>query len=182
MPDFSTRSFEKELLDKEDIPFIDIAVTLNELHFVNTWLGGYNATRYGLRRLLKVKPEKIKIADVGCGGGHNLMEIHKWCKKREIEVELVGIDMKVECTKYAAEKTKHFPEIRYITSDYRLVEEEFDIIHSCLFTHHLDDRQLADYLKWADSKSRIGVIVNDLHRNFIAYYAIKWLTALFSNS
>ena len=45
MPDFTKRSFEKELLDAENIPFRDIEITLNELHFVNTWLGGYNATR-----------------------------------------------------------------------------------------------------------------------------------------
>lgn len=182
MPDFSTRSFEKELLDQEDIPFEDIAVTLNELHFINSWLGGYNATRYGLRNLLSNKEKKVKIADVGCGGGHNLIEIYKWCKRRGIEVDLVGIDLKAECTTYAAEKTKAFPNIRYITSDYRLVKEDFDIIHSCLFTHHLDDGQLSEYLTWTQKQSRIGVIINDLHRNFLAYYSIKWLTALFSNS
>ncbi len=180
--DFSQRSFQKELLDNDEIPFDDIAVTLDELHFINTYLGGYNATRCGLRKLCSRNASKLKIADIGCGGGHNLMEIEKWCGKRGIEVDLVGIDLKEECTKYASEKTKHLSNIRYITSDYRDVEEDFDIVHSCLFTHHLNDDQLENYLKWALEHSRIGVLVNDLHRNPLAYHSIKVLTALFSKS
>lgn len=182
MPDFSIRSFQKELLDQEDIPFADIAVTLDELHFINRWLGGYNATRLGLKKLIKNKAKTLKIADVGCGGGHNLIEIHKWCLKHGITAELVGIDMKAECIAYAKEKTSHLSNIRYLTSDYRLVDEQFDIIHSCLFTHHLDDDQLSNYLDWSTQNSALGVIINDLHRHVLAYYSIKWLTAIFSRS
>jgi cyclopropane fatty-acyl-phospholipid synthase-like methyltransferase len=182
MPDFSKRSFEKELLDNEEIPFEDIAVTLDELHFINTWLGGYNATRYGLKQVLMEKPKRVRIVDVGCGGGHNLVEINKWCQKAGIEADLVGIDLKSECTQYAANNTANYPNITYITSDYRDVKEDFDIIHSCLFTHHLNDEQLKEYLGWARKFSRRGIIINDLHRNYLAYYSIKWLTKFFSNS
>ncbi|GLR19983.1 methyltransferase domain-containing protein [Portibacter lacus] len=182
MPDFTKRSFEKELLDAENIPFRDIEITLNELHFVNTWLGGYNATRYGLKKLLSGHKGKIKIADVGCGGGHHLIEIAKWCRARNLEVELVGIDMKAECIQYAMEKTKAYDNIRYITSDYRLVDEQFDVINSCLFTHHLNDDQLSGYIAWSRKNSTIGVVVNDLHRHFLAYYSIKYLTKWFSHS
>lgn len=182
MPDFSTRSFQKELLDSENIPFEDIAVTLDELHFINKWLGGYKASKYGLEQLLKDKPKRIKIADVGCGGGHTILEINEWCKKNDIEAELVGIDLKKECVLYAQEKTAAFPNITFIASDYRHVTEQFDIIHSSLFTHHLNDEQLREYLDWATTFCSRGVIVNDLHRNYWAYFSIKWLTRLFSNS
>lgn len=178
---FTNRSYEKELLDEDNIPFEDIAVTLDELHFINTYLGGYKATKKGLRKLYNGE-KKLKIADVGCGGGHNLMMIGQWCQTKGIKAELVGIDLKKECTEYAKQKTSDFANIRYITSDYRLVEEDFDIVHSCLFTHHLDDQQLDEYLAWASKSSRVGVIINDLHRHPLAYYSIKYLTRLFSNS
>lgn len=179
---FKVRSYEKELLDEDNIPFEDIEVTLNELHFVNTYLGGYNTTRLGLRKLLDKENRTIRIADVGCGGGHNMIEIAKWCERRNIKVELTGIDMKSSCIDYAKEKTKGYSNMNFITSDYALVDQEFDVIHSCLFTHHLNDEQLHHYLSWSKKRSKIGVIVNDLHRNILAYYSIKWLTALFSNS
>ncbi|WP_235298979.1 methyltransferase domain-containing protein [Portibacter marinus] len=181
MPDFSTRSYEKELLDQENIPFADIAVTLDELHFINTYLGGYNATRYGLNKLIKGQ-KKLKIADIGCGGGHHLIQIDQWCTANQISCDLVGIDMKKECTDYAAEQTADLPNVRYITSDYRLVDEEFDLINSCLFTHHLNEKELDEYIIWARNHSRVGVIINDLHRHPLAYHAIRILTQLFSRS
>lgn len=181
MPNFSNRSYEKELLDADNIPFSDIKVTLDELHTVNSLLGGYKTTQRGLKFLIK-NERKIKIADVGCGGGDNLKNIADWCTKNNIEAELVGIDIKKECIEYASQKTSAYNNIRYITSDYRRVEEEFDIIHSCLFTHHLDEEQLQEYITWAKERSRLGIIVNDLHRHWLAYYSIKYITKFFSKS
>lgn len=180
---FRQRSFEKELLDNEDIPFSDIEVTLKELHTVNTYLGGYASTQKGLEKLILHKGvHQIKIADIGCGGGDSLIKIAEWCRKNNIKADLVGIDMKPECIQYAQENTQNYSNIRFITSDYRLVSESFDIIHSSLFTHHLDDQQLSVYLNWAKRNSTCGVIINDLHRHFLAYYSIKYITAVFSKS
>ena len=95
---------------------------------------------------------------------------------------MVGIDIKKECIDYAIERSRNYPNIRYVISDYRHIEESFDIVHCSLFTHHLDDTQLEHYLDWSTEKSSIGVIINDLHRNFLAYYSIKLLTLLFSKS
>jgi hypothetical protein len=37
-------------------------------------------------------------------------------------------------------------------------------------------------MQWMHHNCRMGFFVNDLHRNFLAYHSIKWLTKLFSNS
>jgi hypothetical protein len=58
---------------------------------------------------------------------------------------------------------------------------KIDIIHACLFCHHLDEAQLIELIQFATSK-KITLIINDLERNVFAYYAIKTLTALFSKS
>lgn len=179
---FSQRSFTKELLDKPDIPFEDIKLNLKELDTINSYLGGYKATTFGLNQLLNSSISEAVIADIGCGGGDNLIRIAKWCSEKGINVDLIGVDIKKECIDYAKERSRSYPNIRYILSDYKLVEESFDIVHCSLFTHHLDDNQLEHYLKWSTEKSKIGVIINDLHRNFLAYYSIKLLTQLFSKS
>src|ERR1700761_9601521 len=49
---FAKRSDEKELLDRDDIPFADIEKNMQELDFINTWLGGHSVSLNGLKRLL----------------------------------------------------------------------------------------------------------------------------------
>ena len=51
-----TRSYQKELLDQENIPFSDIAQTMRELNTINTWLGGHAITIKGFKELLKELP------------------------------------------------------------------------------------------------------------------------------
>ena len=48
-PDFSQRSDEKELLDRDDIPFTDIERNMHELDLINTWLGGHAISKRGLK-------------------------------------------------------------------------------------------------------------------------------------
>jgi len=37
-------------------------------------------------------------------------------------------------------------------------------------------------LQWMQANSKIGFFINDLHRHYLAYYSIKFLTGLFSKS
>ena len=49
------RSYKKELLDKEDIPFEDIRLNMQELNTINAWLGGNAITLAGFKKLLNKK-------------------------------------------------------------------------------------------------------------------------------
>jgi hypothetical protein len=57
-----------------------------------------------------------------------------------------------------------------------------DIIFSSLFCHHFTNEELERQLQWMQRHARVGFFVNDLHRHPLAYYSIKWLTAIFSKS
>ena len=88
---FSKRSYDKELLDNDDIPFEDIKRNMKELDFINSYLGGHRITLSGLKDLMKkignrVKGHKeaISILEIGCGGGDNLKVIKDYCKKKNI--------------------------------------------------------------------------------------------------
>jgi hypothetical protein len=41
------KSYQKELLDKENIPEADLIQNLKELDFINTWLGGHEVIKKG---------------------------------------------------------------------------------------------------------------------------------------
>jgi 2-polyprenyl-3-methyl-5-hydroxy-6-metoxy-1,4-benzoquinol methylase len=186
MPDFSIRSYEKELLDRNDIPFEDIKRNMQELEAINSRLGGHRITLNGLKSIYKKSSQKIvSVCEVGCGGGDNLKVIDKWCNENDISAQFIGIDINKDCINYATENCKHITGINFITSDYRLVSlnnKKPDIIFSSLFCHHLNDEEFMNMLEWSRDNSRLGFFINDLHRNFLAYYSIKLLTTLFSKS
>jgi 2-polyprenyl-3-methyl-5-hydroxy-6-metoxy-1,4-benzoquinol methylase len=180
---FSQRSYQKELLDCDNIPFEDIERNMQELNFINTYLGGHSITIDGFKKLLGSK-KRISICEIGCGGGDNLFAVNKWCAKKNIAVKLTGIDINNDCITVANSKLKNSGST-FIVSDYRLINfknEKPDIIFSSLFCHHFTNDELINMLQWMQSNSTIGFFINDLHRNFLAYHSIKMLTHIFSKS
>ena len=177
------RSYKKELLDNDDIPFEDIKKNMQELDFINTWLGGHNITLRGLEKLVADKKE-ISVCEIGCGGGNNLVAIKKWCDKKNIALQCVGIDIKNECIEFAKQNKFLKYCTDWIASDYKKVKFEIkpDIIFSSLFCHHFSDEELIKQLQWMKENSETGFFINDLQRNIIAYHSIRLLTQLFSNS
>ncbi len=180
---FTYRSYQKELLDRDDIPFEDIRQNMKELNFINTWLGGHRITIDGFKKLAKNK-QSITVCEIGCGGGDNLLAIDKWCQKNNIQVSLVGIDMKPECITFAEGRKEFTGSVKWITSDYKEVDfpSKPDIIFSSLFCHHFTDDELVFQFKWMKENSAVGFFINDLQRHPLAYYSIKILTNIFSKS
>lgn len=178
----SARSYTKELLDGNNIPFIDIMQNMKELNVINTWLGGHDITIQGLKVLCGNK-KSINICEIGCGGGDNLHAIANWGKKNNVTINCTGIDIKEECIDYAKQQWNHAP-AKWIVSDYIKVvfEEKPDIIFSSLFCHHFTEEELVQQLRWMKANSVKGFFINDLQRHVLAYHSIKLLTKAFSSS
>ena len=180
---FSQRSYTKELLDDDTIPFAAIKKNMQELDFINTWLGGHAITLMGFRQLIGNR-KHLTVCEIGCGGGDNLFAIKKWCKQKDIVVEMIGVDIKKECIDFAKSRSLLHVSASFIASDYRLVifDKKPDIVFSSLFCHHFSNEELIEQFRWMKENSELGFFVNDLHRHVVAFYTIKWLTALFSSS
>ena len=183
MIDLRQRSYEKEKMDADNIPFADIAQTLKELNIVNTRLGGHAITKDGVRLLTEDK-KPLVVCEIGCGGGDNLFAIYRSFLKKNIPVTFIGIDMNPECISFARQQYPDLP-CEWICSDYALADlsaKQPDIIFSSLFCHHFTDEQLVFMLQWLKKNSRRGFFINDLHRHWLAYYLIKYITKFFSRS
>lgn len=179
---FKQRSKHKELLDNDVIPTADLHLNLKELNTINTLLGGYTISYNALRKVFSTKNSKV-LVDIGCGGGDTLRNIEKWALKNKYALQLYGIDLKQDCITYCI-KNNYTNTINFIRDDYRnahLHIPTIDIIHACLFCHHLTNEQLIELIRYAQ-RHNATLIINDLERNPIAYYAIKILTKLFSKS
>ena len=178
---FKFRSHKKELLDGENIPDKDLYQNLKELNTINNLLGGYKITFSALNKVL-IGDKRYVLVDIGSGGGDTLKQIHNWSKKQKFNLDLYGIDLKQTCINYSKENNNS--SIKFICDDYKNVLlhiSKVDIIHACLFCHHLNDKEISVLIEFC-LINKITLIINDLERNPFAYYAIKVLTALFSKS
>src|SRR3954471_6541861 len=126
MPSFKERSYQKELLDRDDIPFEDIKRNMQELDFINRKLGGHDITLDGIVALISRVPvfnQPLTIVEIGCGGGDNLRAIKEWAAHIKLPVKLLGIDINEECIAFASQQKKN-GDIQFIHSDYKLVDIE----------------------------------------------------------
>lgn len=186
MINLAKRSYQQELLDKDDIPFADIRQNMKELNTINTWLGGHTISISGLKKILEKfqTVQTITVCEIGCGGGDNLKAIENWCVGNRIEVNFIGIDIKQECIEFAQ---LQYPALnsKWITSDYSTVEFKDgkpDIIFSSLFCHHFVNDAIIKMLQWMKTNALKGFFINDLHRHLLAYGSIKMITGIFSRS
>ncbi|WP_317899795.1 methyltransferase domain-containing protein [Aurantibacillus circumpalustris] len=179
---FKKRSDKKELLDADNIPENDLFQNLKELDTINSLLGGYKITFSALKKNLS-KNKQYTIVDIGSGGGDTLKHIYKWSSENNYQVKLFGVDLKQTCIDYSI-KNKPNNQINFICDDYRNVYKhtnQVDIIHASLFCHHLSNDQIIELIKFANANKSV-LVINDLERNPLAYYSIKFLTKLFSKS
>lgn len=180
MLSFKKRSNQKELLDGNNIPYLDIIQNMKELNVINSYLGGHKITLDGINYLVGDK-KQITIVEIGCGGGDNLKEIEKYCIRKCIQVNITGIDINADIVAFAGNQNQS---LKTICNDYKQVKFETkpDIIFSSLFCHHFNQQELIKQIIWMKENSSIGFFINDLHRHRLAYYSIKLLTQLFSKS
>lgn len=179
MINLKERSKKTEILDKDDLPFEDVKICMEELNRINTLLGGHAITVKGMNHFSATKDNSLVVCEIGCGGGDNLNAISKKYKN----ASFVGIDLKDTCIDFAA---RQYPELNadWIACDYSKVffKRSPDVIFSSLFCHHFTNEGLVFMLQWMHKNSSKGFFINDLQRSHVAYYLIKWLTALFSKS
>jgi hypothetical protein len=56
------------------------------------------------------------------------------------------------------------------------------VVIGTLFFHHFSNESLSCFFRQLQSQTRIGFIINDIHRHWLAYYSIKFLTGWLSKS
>lgn len=157
---------------------------LDKIAAINTLLGGNKLTVKAVKRFLdRIDTQKtITIADVGCGNGDMLRLLANYARKRNITLELTGIDANRFTIDYAAKLSENYPNIHYVCLD--IFEEEFerlqyDIILCTLTLHHFKDDAILKIMKRFYDNTTTGVIINDLHRSKIAYRLFQVISTIF---
>lgn len=180
------RSKESEIMDDLDMSGEVLIKTLDQLASINKWLGGNKITLDGLKTLLKnqSKSEEVNIVDLGCGNGDMLRKAAQFGRDNGFKFNLVGLDANQATIDYAIKLSADFPEIVYRKQDVlseAFKQETYDIAMCTLFLHHFEDELALSLIQTLIKNAAIGVIVNDLHRNKMAYYLFKALGPVINN-
>lgn len=187
---FRRRSTQGELTDDLTLKGDASIKNMQELEAVNTWLGGKATLVSAFNKVYRKYPNSFKakapiIADLGCGGGDLLRDIHHWAKHKGLNVELIGIDANPATVKCALKNSEGYNDIRFETANVlsdELKRRQFDIVCLNSFCHHLSDVNLIALLKQLRTQTNIAIIITDLHRHWIAYLSIKWMVQLLNFS
>ncbi len=166
-------------MDTETISAADFAGCLADLAAVNSVTLARPPTIAFMRRVSRGMEAgaQLTVLDVGFGEGDMLRRIYRWGARRGLRMELSGVDLNPWSTTAARAATPAGMDIRYITGDlFDLPWGETDVVISSLFTHHLTDAQVVEFLVWMEARARRGWFVNDLHRHPVAFYGFKLLS------
>ncbi|WP_341277935.1 methyltransferase domain-containing protein [Paenibacillus sp. FSL H8-0537] len=121
---------------------------------------------------------KIKLLDVATGLADIPIALEKWCSRRGMAVEIVGVDIHPKMVELAAKRTAHQTAIQVLQADGTALpfeDNSFDIVFSNLALHHLDDGEASRMLGEIDRVARVGWVVTDLERHRLALLSARML-------
>lgn len=166
-----------ELMDGEPVGYDAIATCLRHIAAINRVSGAYRPTLDWLGRLPR-QAAPLRILDVGCGYGDMLRRIAGWAAGCKVAVALTGVDRNPLAVQVAQAATPAGLPIRYRVADAFELDEWPDVVISALFAHHLDDGEVARFLRWMEHRTRLGWFVNDLHRHPLPHAVARGLAAV----
>lgn len=175
----------------DDFTIIDerLEKALDNLRYVNRFLGGYAATMARLGAVLRSHPSgrPLRVLDLATGVADFPDYLVRWVERHGGRVEVVGLDANPVTVAYARKALdRDLPEalrrcVQVVTGDALALAYDagaFDVCVTSLFMHHLQRDEAVTLLREMKRVARLGFVVNDLHRHPMAYYGIRTLAAL----
>jgi 2-polyprenyl-3-methyl-5-hydroxy-6-metoxy-1,4-benzoquinol methylase len=183
MPDLSYRTDMLEIMDDFDLPSAEITPVLEGLGKMNALFGGHKSIINALKKF--AVSNNYAVSDWGCGGGDALIAIAKWAEEKKIHLKLNGIDAAPTAVNYARQQASGYKNISFTRAD--VIDEVYlikpaDIIICSLFTHHFDDERWITLIQNMQTSAQKGIIITDLHRHWLLYHAIVFITRVFTRN
>jgi 2-polyprenyl-3-methyl-5-hydroxy-6-metoxy-1,4-benzoquinol methylase len=183
MTDLNYRTATLELMDDFTLPPTEINPILKGLAKMNALFGGH---KHIIRTFNYFSLENgYQISDWGCGGGDTLIAIAKWAKSKQINLNLNGVDAALAAVNYARQQASGYNNISITHAD--VIDETYlikpaDVIICSLFTHHFDDERWVKLICNMEASAQKGIIITDLHRHWLLYHAIVFITHVFTRN
>lgn len=178
------RTEKSEIMDDFNLEGEVLREALDKIAKINQLLGGNQLTLQGVKKMIsKVsKSEQITIVDVGCGNGDMLRKLADYGTGNKLNFRLIGVDANNFTVNYAQQLSLNYPNITYrcenVFGEY-FKEMKCDILLCTLTLHHFKNKEIIDLLTIFHANSRLGMVINDLHRSAISYRLFQGLCVFF---
>ena len=178
------RTEEPEIMDDFALEGEVLRDALDKIAKINQLLGGNKLTLLGVKELIdkRSKVEEITIIDIGCGNGDMLRALANYGLNNAVKFNLIGIDANNFTVEHAKSLSLHYKNISYRCEDIfapPFKELKYDIALCTLTLHHFKDVEILNIMKIFYDNSKLGVVINDLHRSSIAYRLFQGLCFVF---
>lgn len=178
------RTNDPEIMDDFEMEGKILKEALDKIAKINQLLGGNQLTLQGVQSLIRSidKKEPITIVDVGCGNGDMLRKLANFGNQNNYNFNLIGIDANEYTINYARKLTSNYANIKYDCLnifDKQFNELKYDIVLCTLTLHHFSNLEIEQLLNIFYTNSKIGFVINDLHRNIVSYRLFQLLCLVF---
>jgi len=172
MDKFAQRNIVPEIIDDFNWSGKDLEQNLEEIEWINKYLGGTRASAYPIWKYIQKNLQKqITIADIGCGSGDVLKKIQEASAPIK-KVSLIGVDANQHIIDFAHNRHFRENEISFVKADVINQSEmipQANVYMMNLFFHHFEEKEIHTILQNILQKNPSLVVINDLQRSKLAY-------------
>ncbi len=178
------RSDKTEIMDDFALEGEVLRDALDKIASINQLLGGNQLTLHSVQKLIHSFPKhhEITIVDVGCGNGDMLRALADYGLKNNYNFRLIGIDANNFTINHAHKLSEKYTNISFRCEDIfnkPFEELKYDIVLCTLTLHHFKNKEIIQLMSIFYANSRIGIVINDLHRSALAYRLFQGLCFVF---
>ena len=180
-----TRLDTPELLDLGRGSPAEAAANLAEMWRINRYLGGLPALTRHLYPRLAAQAGLVTLADLGTGSADIPVAIVRWARSRGLKVRVFAVDWAARNLAVARSRVNGAPDVRLLRADagcLPFAPESVDFVISSLFLHHLSPGKAVEVLRAAFARARRGIVMSDLVRGWLPYFAFKLIRPAFARS
>ncbi|QPJ62794.1 MAG: methyltransferase domain-containing protein [Candidatus Nitronauta litoralis] len=180
------RKFREELLDLDQAPFEEVKDSLKDVQTVNEYLSGYRVLLHHIEKFFKAaKGAPLSILDAATGSADQPRAVIKLARQKNWPVQITALDINRKMLRFSREETRGYPEISFVQGDVLNLpfkDNSFDVVINNLSLHHFERQHAIKMMSEFSRLSRMGFIINDLHRSRVAHAAIWILTRLLTKN
>lgn len=163
-----------------DTPALDpetTRATLADIATANLLFGGQSVVAWGVDQLLDghPAPRELTVLDVGAGLGDVLNHLQHRMERVGMRVKPLALDWHRTAATLSA--ARGLPSIAADALALPIADKSVDIVVASQLLHHFSRDAGCDVIRELDRVARLGVVVADIRRTFVAAWGI-WIAAV----
>ena len=181
----AARIREAEVMDQPQLDFDQHCRALTGLARLNRLSDSVGASWGPIERIGRQFGRPLRILDLATGGGDIPIGLWQRARRVGLNVEILGLDISPRAVEIARGRAdRGAAAVRFAQGDALCgdLPDDFDVVVSSLFLHHLDDNEAVELLARMAVAARHLVLVNDLVRSLGRLAMVAVATRLVTRS